>query len=281
MIVYLNGQFVPETEATVSVQDRSFLYGDGVFSTIRVCNGKPFRWAQHLERMKGGAEFLQIPVKLDNDELLQQALKLVQLNQLSEALLRITVSRGIGVRGYSSADANKPTRVMTLHPVAAVDSETPDRWRLITSTMRVRKGDPLSQWKTANKLVNVMARMEAEQAGANEAILLNEQNEVCECASGNLFWVENGRILTPPLSAGILPGVTRATVMELIARSGDPVIKENCSLERLQRAQATFVTLSSKGVVAVSSQDGRPILESPTVTDLHRQYQLLQNEETQ
>lgn len=279
--VFLNGRFVPDTDAAVPVSDRSFLYGDGLFATIRVFNGKPFRWHQHFERLTAGARSLQIHVAFKADALLEHVLELVRLNRAPDALLRVTVSRGVGPRGYSPVGASQPVLVMTIHAIPQVDVSVPDHWKLITSTFRVRSDDPFTRWKTANKLTNVMARMEAEQAGADEAILLNEQNEVCECSSGNLFWVEQGRVFTPPLTAGILPGVTRAVVMELLERSGEPAVEERCSIDRLQQAQAAFATMSSKGIVTVSSLDGTEILQSPLVTNLHRRYQLLQNEETQ
>src|SRR5581483_7972043 len=116
MIVYLNGQFVPEEQAVVSVFDRGFLYGDGLYETFRICNGKPFRWAEHMERFERGAAFLKIQVPVKYDELHRQALELIRLNRMPEALLRISLSRGVGPRGFSPKGAVRPALVMSLHP---------------------------------------------------------------------------------------------------------------------------------------------------------------------
>ena len=117
MTVFLNGQFVPEAQATVSVFDRSFLYGDGLFETMLVSNGKPFRWPQHCERLERGAKFLGINIPFTRDALARFAAELIAANQMPEALLRLTLSRGVGVRGYSPKDADIPTLVMSLHPI--------------------------------------------------------------------------------------------------------------------------------------------------------------------
>src|SRR5258707_280259 len=116
MIVFLNGQFVPEAEAVISVFDRSFLYGDGLFETMPVFNGKPFRWEQHLERLQRGSEFLQIQLPFAADVLLSFALELLSKNQMPDCLLRVTLSRGVGVRGYSPKGAEHPSLIMSLHP---------------------------------------------------------------------------------------------------------------------------------------------------------------------
>ena len=116
MVVFLNGQFLPEAEAVVPVNDRGFLLGDGLFETLRVVNGKPFRFAQHLERMMRGADFLKIKPPFTPKELEQFAARLIEQNQMPDAILRVTLTRGPGERGYSSKGADRPTLVMTLHP---------------------------------------------------------------------------------------------------------------------------------------------------------------------
>src|SRR6267378_1183484 len=129
MTVFVNGRFVPEEQATVSVFDRSFLYGDGLFETLLVANGKPFRWEQHLLRLRRGAEFLRISVPYAAEELRRFVSQLIAENQMPEALLRLTLSRGVGVRGYSPQGAIRPTFTMSLHPAPGRDPETPSQWR--------------------------------------------------------------------------------------------------------------------------------------------------------
>src|SRR5437867_2224291 len=151
MIVFLNGQFVPQEQAVISVFDRGFLYGDGLFETLRVCGGKPFCWRQHVERLERGAAFLKLRLPFGAQQLEQFAAQLIQQNRMPEALLRITLSRGVGPRGYSPTGATQPLLVMSLHPVPAVDLQQPVQWRLFTSSIRLPAREPLAQFKTCNK----------------------------------------------------------------------------------------------------------------------------------
>src|SRR5215831_3054390 len=213
MTVFLNGEFVPEEQAVVSVFDRGFLYGDGLFETMRVFNGRVFRWEQHLERLRGGLDFLNFRFALDPARLREVADRLVLINQMPDSLLRLTISRGVGRRGCSPAGADKPTVVMTMH---APPSASPDEgWTVITSSVRLPAGQAVAAYKTCSKLPQILARMEADAAGANEALLLNTEGVVVEGASSNLFWVKESLVCTPPIPSGILAGVTRAVVMEI------------------------------------------------------------------
>src|SRR6266496_2961642 len=160
MIVLLNGQFVPEDQAVVSVFDRSFLYGDGLFETMRICGGKPFRWEQHLRRLEQGADFLKIGLPVPQDSLRAFVVELVARNQMPEALLRLTLSRGIGLRGYSPKGAERPSLVMSLHPAPARNA--PVRWNLVISSFRLPANEPLAQFKTCNKLPQILAHAEAD-----------------------------------------------------------------------------------------------------------------------
>ena len=166
MIVFINGRFVPEEEALVPVFDRGFLYGDGLFETIRVRNGVPFQWNRHLGRLKAGAGFLGIPLPMEDDALQKTARELATRNNLPDALLRLTLSRGPGPRGYSPRDATNPTIVLSLHPLPPPKPS----WSLITSTVRLPGSDPLARFKTATRLPPIRARMEADAAGADGAL---------------------------------------------------------------------------------------------------------------
>src|SRR5688572_159834 len=160
MIVFLNGQFVSEGEATISVLDRSFLYGDGIFETLRIYKGQPFCWRQHWERLGNGANFLRVKIPHSSAETLQFAQELVNKNQMPESALRINLSRGVGPRGYLIKGADKPNFVMTLHPAPELDPEKPLTWSLATSSYRLVANDPLAQIKSCNKLPHLMARTE-------------------------------------------------------------------------------------------------------------------------
>jgi aminodeoxychorismate lyase len=269
MIVFLNGWFVSEDRAVVSVFDRGFLYGDGLFETVPVRNGKPFRWAQHLERLLRGAKFLKIILPFTPGALLEAAGKLIAKNKMPNALLRLSLSRGVGMRGYSPKDASTPTLVMTLHPAPPTGKGT---WKLITASQRLPAGDPLAQFKTANKLPQILARAEADKAGADEALLLNTRGRVVEGAAGNLFWVGNGTICTPPQAAGVLPGVTRTVVLEVCRELKIKTREKSPRVKDLFAAQGVFLSLSSRGIVEAVELDGRKLRRAAVVKQLRSAY---------
>jgi branched-chain amino acid aminotransferase len=270
MTIFLNGQFVPEAQAVIPVNDRGFMYGDGLFETVRVVNGRPFRLPQHLERMARGADFLKIKPPFTQREMQQFAEQLIEKNQMPDAILRVTLTRGLGERGYAPKADGSPTVVMTLHP--ASPSEEPIQWSLITSSFRVLAADPLSSFKTLNKLTHVMARAEAAEKDADEALLINTNGEVAETASGNLFWVYNDKICTTPTGRGVLPGITRAVVLEICQALGLPTNKRIIKPEALRNSEGLFITQSAFGVVPVASFDGEPVAPSPLVDQIVNVY---------
>ncbi len=274
MIVFLNGEFVPEEKAVVSVFDRGFQFGDGLFETMRVYRGKPFRWRDHMERLRRGAEYLKIRLPLAETELHDHALELIERNKMPEALLRIALSRGIGKRGYSPKGADHPTLVMTLHPAPEM-SNPPAFWCAITATPRLPANEPLAQFKTANKLPQILARAEADAAGADEALLLNTDGEIVEGASSNMFWVQDGTVRTPPLASGILAGVTRLVIME-ICDDLDLLVRETgVTPAELYLTEGVFASLSSRGIVEIVSLDGRALNRSPLVNKIQEAYEKL------
>jgi branched-chain amino acid aminotransferase len=280
VIVLLNGQFLPEEKAVLSVFDRGFLYGDGLFETMRVYGGKPFRWQQHMERLRRGAEFLNLRLPFVPSELRQFAAELVARNGLPEAILRLTLSRGVGPRGYSTKGADKPNLVMTLHPVLAIDPQNPPRWKLITASLRVPAHEKLSTFKTCNKLPQILARTEAESQEADEALLLNTNGDVAEAASSNLFWIEDGKICTTPLASGILAGVTRDVVFEICERLGMRVQEIAIQPETLLQAQGVFLSLSTLGIVEVLKLDDHDLRRSPATEKIRFAYEDLMRNET-
>ena len=272
MLVFLNGRFVPKSQALIPVNDRGFLYGDGLFETLRVCGGRPFRMTQHLERLARGAGFLKIKCPFTPGELQQFAGQLIGKNQMPEATLRVTLTRGPGERGYMPPASSRPTVVMTLHAAPPLDMENPVHWRLMTSSYRVPAGDLLSSFKTLNKLAHVMARMEAVEKGADEALLLNTNGEVAETAGGNLFWICDGQICTVPTSCGALPGITRAAVLEICQAFGPPVNERVIKPGALRNSEGIFITQSVLGIVPVTALDGKPVAPSPLAEQISRAY---------
>jgi len=270
MLVFLNGQFLPEAQAVVPVSDRGFLLGDGLFETMRVAGGKPFRFAQHLERMTRGADFLKIKLPFTPKELEKFTAQLIEQNKMPDAILRVTLTRGAGERGYNFNDECKPTFVMTLH--AAPPLENSFEWNLITSSFRIPAADPLSSFKTTSKILHVMARAEAKEKGADEALLINANGEVAEAAGGNLFWVYQDNICTVPTGRGILPGITRAVVLEICQTLGLQVNERAIKPEALRNCEGIFITQSALGIVPVKTFDGNPVAVSPLVDQITHAY---------
>lgn len=274
MTVYLNGQFVAESDAKVSVFDRGFLYGDGLFETVAVHNGKPFRWKQHIERLRKGAAFVGIALPLNENGFNDVARELLHRNRVVEGILRIAVSRGVGARGYSPKGADSPTLVLSTHPAPAKPASGLLQWNVVTSPYHVAACDPLLLIKSASKLLNVVARAEAEARGADEALLVNTDGHVAEAASSNLFWIEQGTVCTPPLDAGALEGVSRGLVLEICRGLKIPVELRRSSASDLAKADGVFLSNSGLGLVEVVSIDGKPVNRSPLVARLAESYGL-------
>jgi aminodeoxychorismate lyase len=269
-MVFINGKFLSEAGAVVPVNDRGFMYGDGLFETMRVVNGKPFRFAQHLERMTRGADFLKIKPPFAPKKLEKFAVQLIEQNKMPDAMLRVMLTRGPGERGYGFSGESQPTVVMTLH--AAPSLEKTIEWNLITSSFRIPAADPLSSFKTTSKILHVMARAEAAEKGADEALLVNTNGEVAETAGGNLFWVYDDKICTVPTGRGVLPGITRAIVLEICQAMGLQTSKRVIKPEALRNSRGIFVTQSALGIVPVSVFDGESIAPSPLVDQIARAY---------
>jgi len=280
MIIFLNGKFVPEKKALVSVLDRGFLYGDGLFESVRIVNAQPFRWEQHLQRFERGAAFLGIRLPISPQKLALSAYELIVRNKMPDSLLRLTLSRGVGPRGYCPQGANKPTLVMSLHNAPALDARPAPRWQLATASSRLPAGDVLAQFKTCNKLPQILARAEAAATGADEALLLNTSGHVVEASSGNLFWVVGKCVCTSPLAEGILPGVTRSTVMELCQTIGIETRQTHTTPNRLRQADGVFLSLSSAGIVEARSLDGHRVRRCPMTALVRQAYIELVRRET-
>jgi branched-chain amino acid aminotransferase len=270
VLVFLNGQFLPEAQAVVPVNDRGFLLGDGLFETMRVVRGRPFRFSQHLERLTHGADFLKIKSPFTKRELEEFAGQLIEQNQMPEAILRLTLTRGPGGRGYTPDNESKPTFVMTLHP--APPPADPAGWNLITSSFRIPAADPLASFKTTSKILHVMARAEAVDKGADEALLLNTNGEAAETASGNLFWIHDDTICTVPTGCGALPGITRSVVLEICQTLGLQTSERTIKPVVLKNSGGIFITQSALGIVPVVTFDGVPVAPSPLVDQIVRAY---------
>ncbi len=272
MIVYLNGQFVPEERAVVSVFDRSFRYGDGLFETMLAVNGNFFRWNEHWARLMNSARVFNFTIPWSPEELRKAARALLEKNSLRAALLRLQISRGSGPRGYAPTGNETPVIVMTAH--AAPPRPAPP-WKLTTCPFRVATTDQFLGHKTASRLSHVVAAAHAAARGVEEALLVNTDGHVCEGGSSNVFWIRDDILGTPPLLPGVLPGVTRAAVLDLARELGIRCEEKLLPVEELNSCGGVFLTLTSRGVVEVESLDGAQLPGSSVTTRLQNEFEKL------
>jgi branched-chain amino acid aminotransferase len=264
-IACLNGQFLSTKSAAVSLFDRCFLYGDGLFETIRISAGRPMHWHLHYARLARGAHFLRIPIPFHSDELLAQAIQLSRVNSHSDGLLRLTLSRGVGIRGYSTLGADHPSLAMTLHPFPAGHTQASKGWKVILSSVRVPAHDPLTRFKTCNRLHYILARMEAQDVHADDALLRNQEGHVVESSCANLFWIHDNILHTPPLDSGALEGITRSLLLAQAAGMETRIVEKDIRPEQLQNCQGLFLTLTSHGVVPITTLDGQSMPSHPII----------------
>ena len=254
--VWMDGQVLPMAEAVVSVFDRSFLYGDGLFESLPWDSGRLFRWREHWDRLSCGARFLGIRIDWDEAQVRTGIRAITASMESPQATVRLHLSRGVGPRGYSPRGADAPRLIVTVHPAPAMPLGGWPALALKTCrTFAVATGDPLAAHKSANKLLNVLARAEAEAQGFDEALLINTDGMVTESSSGNVFWWEEDSLHTPPLSAGVLPGVTRGAVLDCARELGWTVTETAALPSRLGTSQGIFLTFSTRGLVPVRALD--------------------------
>ena len=259
MIMYLNGQYLPREQALIPVEDRGFIFGDGIYEGVRSLGGKMFEWAAHAARMDNGLKGLRINFNRAQIDALEAVCEeVVARNGLAdgEAFLYLEVSRGAAPRTHNFPAANVPPTVF----VSALKLVVPRKMRdegcaaVTFPDMRWKRRD----WKTVNLLGNVLARQAASEAGAYEAIL-HEDGIVTEGAATNVFAVINGTLRTHPLTTRILPGVTRKVLMELIAELSVPIVEEPIPFAQLALAEEIFVCGSTTDVTPVVTLDGKPV----------------------
>jgi branched-subunit amino acid aminotransferase/4-amino-4-deoxychorismate lyase len=189
--------------------------------------------------------------------------ELIAKNQLSDCVLRLQLSRGTGPRGYAPNGEEKPLVLMSIHPAPVRDSLHDTKWKLTVSSFRVAANDALANHKTCSRLLQVCAAMEAHERGADESLILNTNGEITEGSTSNVFWIEHGTVCTPPLAAGVLPGVTRAAILEICAQLSIPRTERNAQPEHLKQMDGVFLSFTSRGIVEAKSLDSQPLPRSP------------------
>ena len=259
MLMYLNGQYLPREQAFIPVEDRGFIFGDGIYEGVRSVGGKMFEWAAHAERMDNGLKGLRINFNRAQIDALEAVCEeVVARNGLAdgEAFLYLEVSRGAAPRTHNFPPANVQPTVFVSALKLVVPRKMRDEGCAVVTfpDMRWKRRD----WKTVNLLGNVLARQAASEAGAYEAIL-HEDGIVTEGAATNVFAVFDGTLRTHPLTTRILPGITRKVLMELIAELKLPIVEEPIPFAQLASAEEIFVCGSTTDVTPVATLDGKPV----------------------
>lgn len=260
-IVCINGSFTAPEEAMVSVFDRGFLYGDSVYEVTLTYDHTPFLWDKHLERLRKSAEGIGLPLPWTDRELTELVYKGIQRVDGPRQYIRLIVTRGGGEIGLEPNLSDGQNlfiifRELPEHPAKYYEKGV----SLITAEiMRNPKRAVDPNVKSGNYLNNVLAISQAKEKGAYDAIMLNSKGFVTESTSANIWIVENERFLTPPLEAGLLVGITRASVIEIGKSHGLQVIEENLTPERVRSAQEVFITSSTREIMPVTSVDGQVI----------------------
>jgi len=259
--VYINGELVEKEDAKISVFDHGLLYGDGVFEGIRIYHGKTFRLKEHIDRLWRSAKLIMLEIPMSREEMADAIHNTLEVNSMDEGYIRVLVTRGIGTLGLSPTKCKNPCVIIITDYISLYPQEMYDNGlELVTATTVKNHPEAMSpRIKSLNYLNNILAKIEALNAGVIEAIMLNAAGYVTECTGDNIFTIERGVLKTPPLAAGILEGITRGIVMELAREAGIPVSEENMTRYDLFNADECFLTGSAAEIIPVVKIDKRAI----------------------
>lgn len=260
LLIYYNGEFVTKENATISIYDHGFLYGDGVFEGIRAYNGRVFKLQEHVDRLYDSAKAIALEVPISKEEMSEAILETLRKNDLRDAYIRPIVSRGVGDLGLDPRKCPKPSIYIVSQEWAAMYGDLYEvGLKAITVGIRRNAPDALSpNIKSLNYLNNILAKIEANEKGGDEAIFLDQNGFVSEGSGDNIFVIKNGKIYTPP-TINNLKGITRATAIELLEERGYEVIVGNLGLFDMYTADEIFVTGTAAEAAPITKLDGRPI----------------------
>ena len=259
-LVYINGELVSRAEARISAFDRGYLYGYGLFETMRSYNGRVFALDRHLARLMRSARQLALDTALDLTELERGVYRTLEANDLSDARIRLTVTAGEGERGLSLPSGGSLTIVIVAEGLVLPTPQAYEKGlRAVVVSTRRNSQSALSGIKSIGYLDSLIARHEAAAASADEAILLNDRGLVAECSTSNIFLVYKRRLLTPSVKCGILPGITREVVLELANELKIPAVEAEIRLDDLYKASEAFVTSSIIEIMPIAEVDGKSI----------------------
>ena len=275
---------MPEARAKISVFDRGFLYGDGIFETLRSYKGRIFRLDAHLKRLFCSSRIIKLPISKEKSEIEDLIYTLLDKNNLKDAYVRLTVTRRMESFGLDPGQKSSSNLVI----IARNFTPKPQSWykqgiKAVTVKTKQNEFSPLAGIKSLNFLNQIMARLEIKERGADEGILLNTRGHIAEAAASNIFLVSKGRLLTPSLENGVLPGITRQTVLELAPELGLKIAETDVLPSDLKKADEAFLTNSLIELVPLIEVDGKPVglgSPAPVTKMLHRAYRSLVERET-
>jgi branched-chain amino acid aminotransferase len=260
MIIYIDGKYLPGDQAKISVFDHGFLYGDGVFEGIRAYDGRVFRLKEHLDRMYDSAKTIDLHPPLSKDELAEVICELLRMNKLDNAYIRPIISRGVGDLGLDPRKCKKPSVIVIATSWGAMYGDLYDKGlKAITVSVRRNPAEALPpNVKSLNYLNNILAKIEANYKGGDEAIFFDTNGYVSEGSGDNLYVVKNGEIITPA-TLNNLRGVTRMVVLEIAQSLGIPVREQNLGYFDLYAADEVFCSGTAAEVAPITWIDGRVI----------------------
>jgi branched-chain amino acid aminotransferase len=259
--IYIDGKFYSEANAKVSVFDHGLLYGDGIFEGIRFYNGRVFRLEQHLERLWNSARSICLTIPMTRQEMTEALLETIRQNHLRDGYVRLVVTRGVGNLGLNPEQCKNPSVIIIVATIALYHEDF-YRKGLSIVTVATRRSNPASlnpAVKSLNYLNNVMARIEANLASADEALMLNDAGNVAECTADNVFIIKHGQIFTPPITAGALQGITRSVVFDIGGEFDIKVIEADFTRHDIFVADECLLTGTAAEIVPVVKADGRTI----------------------
>jgi branched-chain amino acid aminotransferase len=261
MKIYIDGKYYAEKDAKISVFDHGLLYGDGIFEGIRAYHGRVFKLAEHVERLFCSARALLLPIPLSREQMTRAVVETCRQNKIRDGYIRLIVTRGVGSLGLNPYKCKKPSVVIIADKIQLYPVEHYERGLDIITVPTVRNLHSALNpaIKSLNYLNNVLAKIEAINGGCEEAIMLNAQGFVAECTGDNIFIVKGRNLMTPPLSAGALYGITRGVVMDLARESSVTVSEPDLTRYDLFNADECFLTGTGAEIISVVKIDGRVI----------------------
>lgn len=261
MKIWLDGQLVEEDQAKISVFDHGLLYGDGVFEGIRIYNGRVFRLEEHIRRLFDSAKAIVLNIPWTAEQVIAATVETVRANGLKNGYIRLVVTRGKGELGLNPYLCPQASMFIIASNIQLYPEEHYNKGLAVITcaTRRPAPGALMPQVKSLNYLNNIMAKVEAIQANALEAVMLNEQGYIAECTGDNLFLVKNGKLLTPQISDGALDGITRAVILELAVTLGVSLEERSLTRYDVYTADECFLTGTAAEVIPVVALDRRTI----------------------